>query len=593
MQLCEWFNSYAIPIQNFISSPFDFYDIKTPKKYNNVLSSLKKSDNNFNLKLFNDEFVNNEQLISSHKYNINFSEEQHNILTNYFGECKKVYDLCIDIWSDYKDCTSNWQLFKDILFQYLYRNTNTINLPINQIKKLIIDELKKKQNEFNLENEKNKILIEKLKKEINEKYKKDMIEYKKKVKKNKNKTIKDILVKPKKDKIKINKIKNPPKLRGENVKKPAPDETLKSEIKEFCKNLSNARNQAFENNKYNNETKKLNDDAYEMKYKNISTIQTISISDRNISTDGLFINALGKIECENWKKIINKYSLDKECKLQYDYVLNKYFIFVVFETEEIEIKNKKEVVVLDPGEKIFNYFYSNELEGKLGNEMRIKIIRWHRLIKKYQSIIDRNKNKKDHKLKNKKTIKNKIRKIYLKIKGYVNEVHKKSAKFLCENYSNILIPEFKTKPMISKYQIKTENERIKKINTKQEAKKELKKLNKKIKLSSEVKFVLSSQSHYKFKKYLKALAKRYRTNVYEVDESYTSQCCTLCGILSKNYDNIRTKNCICCGLKIDRDANGSRNIYLKSICSMPGIKSICSMPGMKTRLASLQCHSIV
>jgi len=114
MQLCEWFNSYAIPIQNFISSPFDFYDIKTPKKYNNVLSSLKKSDNNFNLKLFNDEFVNNEQLISSHKYNINFSEEQHNILTNYFGECKKVYDLCIDIWSDYKDCTSNWQLFKDI-----------------------------------------------------------------------------------------------------------------------------------------------------------------------------------------------------------------------------------------------------------------------------------------------------------------------------------------------------------------------------------------------------------------------------------------------------------------------------------------------
>jgi putative transposase len=205
--------------------------------------------------------------------------------------------------------------------------------------------------------------------------------------------------------------------------------------------------------------------------------------------------------------------------------------------------------------------------------MRIKIISWYRLIKKYQSTIDKKKNKNGKNLKNKKILKNKIRKLYLKINGYVNEIHKKSAKFLCENYSNILIPEFKTKPMISKNQIKKENERIKRIKNKQEAKKEIRKLNKKIKLSSEVKFVLSMQSHYKFKEYLKASAKRYRTNVYEVDESYTSQCCTLCGVLSKNYDKNRTKSCICRGLKIDRDTNGSRNIYLKSICSMPGMKA--------------------
>jgi len=581
MQLCEWFDSSTIYIQNFISSPFDFFDTKIPKNYNNLISSLKKSNNNFNLKLFNDEFINEDSLISSHKYKIIFNEKQHNILKNYFKECKKVYDLCVDIWIDYKDCTSNWKIFKDVLFKYLYRNDDTKNLSINQIKNLIIDELKKKQNEFNLENEKNKILLDKLKKEIKDKYIIDVKEYKKKVEENKNKTIKDKLIKPKKDKINLNKVKNPPKPRGVNIKKPAPDETLKLEIKEFCKNLSNARNQAYNNNKYNYKTKKFNDDAYEMKHKNISKTQTISIADRNISSDGLFKNTLGKLECDNWKKITNSYLLDKECKLQYDVILNKYCLFVIFETKEINIKNKKEVVSLDPGEKIFNYFYSNELEGKLGDEMRLKIIGWYRLIKKYQSIIKKNKNNKGKKLKNKKILKNKIRKIYLNIKGYVNEVHKKSAKFLCENYSNILIPEFKTKPMISKYKIKTENERIKKIINKQEAKKEIRKLNKKIKLSSEVKFVLTSQSHYKFKGYLKALAKRYRTNVYEVDESFTSQCCTLCGILSKKYDNNRTKSCTCCGLKIDRDTNGSRNIYLKSICSKPG---------MKARLASLQCH---
>ena len=72
------------------------------------------------------------------------------------------------------------------------------------------------------------------------------------------------------------------------------------------------------------------------------------------------------------------------------------------------------------------------------------------------------------------------------------------------------------------------------------------------------------QSHYRFKEYLKATAKKYRTNIYDVDESYTSQMCTKCGILSKKYDNKREKICTC-GYKIDRDINGSRNILLKCI----------------------------
>ena len=580
MQLCEWFNSSTIQIQNFISSPSEFYDIKTPKKYNNILSTVKKSDNNFNLKLFNEPFVNDDKLLYSHKYQISFNDNQHQILKDYYKECKKVYDLCVDIWNDYKECTHNWQIFKDVIFQFLYRNTDTKNLPINQIKLLIINELKKKQNEYDIENEKNKDLIIKLKAEKKEIYKKEMEIYKEKIKQNKSSVIKEVLTKPKMQKIKIDKIKQPAKPKGITIKKPAPDETLKAEIKDFCKNLSNARKQAFENGKYNKETKKFISDAYLMKHKNITNAQTIAVNERSITNEGIFIRALGDLECDTWKEIVKKYTLDKECKLLYDTVLNKYYFIVVFEGKEILLNDRFEVVTLDPGEKIFNYFYSNELEGQLGNEMRKKIIKWQRQIKKYQSIIDKKKNKKSKTIKNIKTLKNKKRKLYLKIQGYVNEVHKKSAKFLCENYSNIIIPEFKTKPMISKYQIKKENERIKKIGNKIEAKKEVKKLNRKIKLSSEVKFVLSMQSHYKFKKYLKATAKRYRTNVYDVDESFTSQCCTLCGVLSKDYD-YRTKKCACCGLKIDRDINGSRNIYLKSICSMPG---------MKARLANLRCH---
>lgn len=585
MNICEWYSVDTLKIQNYISNPFDFYCVDTPNKYKNILSSVKKSDNNFKLNFlddYNDNKVDN--IICSHKYQINFSNKQHKILINYFNECAMIYNLCVDIWKDYPNVTTNWQLLKDIIFKYIYRD-KIDNFNIITAKNLIINELKKKQEEYNIFNLDNQQKINKLKLIAKEKYKNDIVEYNNKVKENKKAIIKQEIIKPKFDKIKIEKLKKPPKERGKKIDKPAPDETLKAEIRDFCKNLANAKERSYENGKYNKDTQKRENAKYEMKYKNTSLSQTISISDRNISNDGLFIRSLGKLDCENFNKITKKYKLNKECKLQYDNTLNKYYLFVVFDGEQKNINDLKreEIVAIDQGEKIFNYFYSNNTTGKLGDNMRIKILGWQKKIKKYQSILDKNKNKDGKKINNKKKLKTKIRKLYIKIKGYVNEIHKKSAKYLCENYSNILLPEFKTKPMISKYEIKNRTNKIKEL-TKEEGKKELRLLNKKIRLSNNIKFVLSMQSHYKFKEYLKATAKRYRTTIYEVDESYTSQCCTMCGILSKEYDNKRLKTCKACKYKIDRDENGSRNIY---------IKSIIQMPGMKARLASLQCHKTV
>ncbi len=61
------------------------------------------------------------------------------------------------------------------------------------------------------------------------------------------------------------------------------------------------------------------------------------------------------------------------------------------------------------------------------------------------------------------------------------------------------------------------------------------------------------QSHNSFKRYLKAKAKEYGTTIYNINESYTSQACTYCGELSKEYDRDR-KKCKC-GKRIDRDLN--------------------------------------
>jgi hypothetical protein len=49
MNICEWYSVDTLKIQNYISNPFDFYCVDTPNKYKNILSSVKKSDNNFKL----------------------------------------------------------------------------------------------------------------------------------------------------------------------------------------------------------------------------------------------------------------------------------------------------------------------------------------------------------------------------------------------------------------------------------------------------------------------------------------------------------------------------------------------------------------
>ena len=95
-----------------------------------------------------------------------------------------IYNLCVDIWKDYPNVTTNWQLLKDIIFKHIYRD-KIDNFNIITAKNLIINELKKKQEEYNIFNLDNQKKINELKKKAKEKFKNDILEYNKKVAENK------------------------------------------------------------------------------------------------------------------------------------------------------------------------------------------------------------------------------------------------------------------------------------------------------------------------------------------------------------------------------------------------------------------------
>ena len=65
----------------------------------------------------------------------------------------------------------------------------------------------------------------------------------------------------------------------------------------------------------------------------------------------------------------------------------------------------------------------------------------------------------------------------------------------------------------------------------------------------------------------------YGSEIIIVTEEFTSKTCTNCGCQGTSYDKKRIKLCKC-GVKIDRDINGARNILIKNIKKVTKINKL-------------------
>ena len=157
-----------------------------------------------------------------------------------------------------------------------------------------------------------------------------------------------------------------------------------------------------------------------------------------------------------------------------------------------------------------------------------------------------------------------ICRLRLKIRNKIDDCHKKLAKYLCENYRVVLLPRFNASQMVVKIG-RGRKRRV--INTKTVRQ-------------------MMCWSHYRFRQRLQHKKREYPwCNVVECAEPYTSKTCTNCGWINHNLGAAKVFNCKQCGLEIDRDVGGARNILLRFLTPIPhnsreastGGDSLCSM----------------
>ena len=193
----------------------------------------------------------------------------------------------------------------------------------------------------------------------------------------------------------------------------------------------------------------------------------------------------------------------------------------------------KGVIALDPGVRTFMTGY--DACGGLtewGKQDASRLMRleaifsklWARSMQKYR----RNRSKRSHK--------RAALRIKKRIRNLVDEMHKKLATWLCQNYSTVLIPNFGVQKMVLK-----QNRNIGKKTSK----------------------AMLTWAHYRFRQRLIHKSREYGCKIIVCSEAYTSKTCGLCGALHPSLGGRKVFCCPHCKFTIDRDANGARNILLR------------------------------
>ncbi|KAK9240712.1 putative transposase DNA-binding domain-containing protein [Lipomyces kononenkoae] len=123
-----------------------------------------------------------------------------------------------------------------------------------------------------------------------------------------------------------------------------------------------------------------------------------------------------------------------------------------------------------------------------------------------------------------------------RIKSLVNDLHSRTAHYLCSSYNLVILPKFQTQQMVQ-------------IGRR--------------KIQSKTARAMLTLRHFCFQQRLIDKAREYpQCRIVLVSEAHTSKTCGRCGRLN-NVGGDKVYRCSHCGFVCDRDVNGARNILVR------------------------------
>jgi putative transposase len=260
-------------------------------------------------------------------------------------------------------------------------------------------------------------------------------------------------------------------------------------------------------------------------------IQSCYIPSSAVSNKGIYHTILGSIRFT--EKLPNEFG---DCRLVSH--LGTTYLCVPHEVSQIVSENQGRVVALDPGVRSFLTLFSENSFGWLGKH---DIGRIQRLCYYLDDLIARSTKVNAKKRYRMRKAADRIR---LKIRNLIDEVHHKIARFLVENFDIILLPTFETSQMAIKKGRKIRAKSVRQMLT---------------------------LSHYRFKQFLKHKAFETGKTVLDVNEAYTSKTISWTGEIVHNLGGRKTiKDST--GFVMDRDLNGGRGIFLRSLVDIPSLR---------------------
>lgn len=296
--------------------------------------------------------------------------------------------------------------------------------------------------------------------------------------------------------------------------------TLDYTLRQLCSNIKSAKTNLLRHNIK----------RFKIKYwKHNRCSKTIEIEKCYILNNKICPNILGDILYSYNNEDVILENIDCNVKINYNNITNEYTLLVPITEKQIIIKKEHNIISLDPGLRTFMTGISENGSIKIGNNVNKIITKDIRRLNR----IKKNNNIPTHiKKKNEKIINRKI-------EHKIDDLHWKTIHYLVHNYNAILMGDMSAQNIVKR------NNSV---------------------LSPEQKVACLRTKYFEFSQRLAYKCKVYNVYYKKINESYTSKTCSKCGNYKHNLGRDKYYICDKCDLIIDRDINGSRNIYIKFLC---------------------------